>query len=103
MLQLLWHFGEFVLRQDLFRQPLRAATFPKGEGMALPRQCVKLQFETAIVQKTAPSGWTVRFCILYCGQPFSWASTTSWRSSYSTEATNTATMVPFSSRMVVMG
>ena len=45
MLQLLWHFGEIVLRQDLFRQPLRAATFPKGEGMALPRQCVKLQFE----------------------------------------------------------
>ena len=44
MLQLLWHFGEFVLRQDLFRQPLRAATFPKGEGMALPRQHVKLQF-----------------------------------------------------------
>ena len=45
MLQLLWHFGEFVLRQDLFRQPLRAATFPKGEGMALPRQYDKLQFE----------------------------------------------------------
>ena len=25
--------GNFVLRTDLFRQPVRAATFPGGEGM----------------------------------------------------------------------